>query len=87
MTSLTVCMNCRHARREGLLPEEPTLNSEAIEILKLVEEWVGSQQAALFWFRSLLPSCGDQSAEDLVRLGRIEDVKSYLDRSAAGGFA
>jgi hypothetical protein len=34
-----------------------------------------------------LPSFGDQTAEALVKEGRAEAVKRYLDRIAVGGYA
>jgi len=34
-----------------------------------------------------LPSFGDQTAEALVKEGRSEAVKRYLDRIAVGGYA
>lgn len=64
------------------------LDSDVVEILKLVEGWAGSQQAALVWFRSSpLPSFGGQTAEGLIREGRAEDVRCYIHRIGVGGFA
>ncbi|WP_220790214.1 antitoxin Xre/MbcA/ParS toxin-binding domain-containing protein [Gluconacetobacter takamatsuzukensis] len=40
------------------------------------------------WYRSRpVPSFGDQTAEALVREGRAEAVRRYLDRIATGGYA
>jgi hypothetical protein len=45
-------------------------------------------QQAFAWYRSQpLPSFGDLTAEDLVKEGRAEDVKAYLNRIGAGGYA
>jgi transcriptional regulator with XRE-family HTH domain len=61
---------------------------EMLEILNRAEPWAGSLLAAYAWYRSQgLPSFGDATAETLVRQGRAEDVRRYLDRIAAGGFA
>jgi hypothetical protein len=61
---------------------------DIVEILNRVQGWAGSPQRAFAWYRSEpLPSFGDQTAEALVKEGRAEAVKAYLDRIAIGGFA
>lgn len=61
---------------------------DIVEILNRVRPWAGSPQQAFAWYRSQpLPSFGDQTAEDLVKEGRAEAVKHYLDRIAVGGYA
>jgi hypothetical protein len=61
---------------------------DMVEILNRVRPWAGSPQQAFAWYRSQpLPSFGDQTAEALVKEGRAEAVKQYLDRIAVGGFA
>ena len=61
---------------------------DLLEILNRVRLWAGSPQQAFAWYRSQpLPSFGDQTAEALVKEGRAEAVKRYLDRIAVGGFA
>jgi transcriptional regulator with XRE-family HTH domain len=62
---------------------------DAVEILNRVRPWAGgSPQQAFAWYRSQpLPSFGDQTAEALVKEGRAEAVKRYLDRIAVGGYA
>jgi hypothetical protein len=61
---------------------------DMVEILNRVRGWAGSPQLAFAWYRSQpLPSFGDQTAEALVKEGRAEAVKRYLDRIAVGGFA
>lgn len=61
---------------------------DMVEILNRVRPWAGSPQQAFAWYRSQpLPSFGDQTAEDLVKEGRAEAVKRYLDRIAVGGYA
>jgi len=43
---------------------------------------------AFAWYRSQpIPSFGQQTAEDLVKEGRAEDVRRYLSRIAIGGYA
>ncbi|MFT9073248.1 antitoxin Xre/MbcA/ParS toxin-binding domain-containing protein [Gluconobacter potus] len=61
---------------------------DMVEILNRVRPWAGSAQQAFAWYRSqLLPSFGDQTAEALVREGRADAVRRYLDRIATGGYA
>jgi hypothetical protein len=59
-----------------------------VKIIDRVCAWAGSPEQALAWYRSrALPSFGDQTAEALVREGRAETVKRYLDRIAVDGYA
>ena len=61
---------------------------DMVEILNRVRSWAGSPQQAFAWYRSQpLSSFGDQTAEALVKEGRAEAVKRYLDRIAVGGYA
>jgi hypothetical protein len=61
---------------------------DGVEIINRVLPWAGSVPQAFAWYRSQsLPSFGDRTAEDLVKDGRAEDVKSYLSRLAVGGYA
>ncbi len=61
---------------------------DMVEILNRVGAWAGSPQQAFAWYRSQpIPSFGDQTAEALVKEGRTEAVKRYLDRITVGGYA
>jgi hypothetical protein len=69
-------------------PATQTRLRDVTEIINRVLPWSGSVQQAFAWYRSQpLPAFGDRTAEDLVREGRAEHVKSYLAVIAAGGFA
>lgn len=58
------------------------------DILNQILPLAGSLVAAYTWYRSqILPSFGDATAEQLVRDGRADDVRHFLDRLADGGFA
>ncbi|MEJ0016939.1 MAG: XRE family transcriptional regulator [Acetobacteraceae bacterium] len=58
------------------------------EIMNRVLPWAGTLTQAFAWYRSQpLASFGDQTAEDLVKEGRAEAVKTYLSRIAVGGYA
>ena len=61
---------------------------DTVEIINRVTEWSGSPGRAFAWFRSQpLPSFGDKTAEDLLKEGRADLVKTYLSRIADGGYA
>ena len=61
---------------------------DMVEILNRVRAWAGSPQQAFAWYRSQpISSFGDQTAEALVKEGRAEAVKRYLDRITVGGYA
>jgi hypothetical protein len=60
---------------------------DMVEIIARVLPWAGTIPQAFAWYRAQpLPSFGDQTAEDLVKTGRAEDVKAYLSRIAVGGY-
>ena len=61
---------------------------DVTEILTRVQGWAGSTQHAFAWYRSQpLASFGDQTAEALVKEGRANAVRDYLDRITVGGYA
>ncbi len=61
---------------------------DVVDILVRVLPWAGSPPQALAWYRAQpLPSFGDMTAQELVQQGRARDVKTYLSRIAAGGYA
>lgn len=61
---------------------------DVLEIMNRVLPWAGTVPQAFAWYRSQpLASFGDRTAEDLVKEGRAEAVKSYLSRIAVGGYA
>jgi len=61
---------------------------EVAEIINRILPWCGSVPQAFAWYRSQpIPAFGDQTAEDMVRAGRAEHLKSYLAGIAIGGYA
>lgn len=61
---------------------------DVAEIINRVLPWAGSVPQAFAWYRAQpLPSFGDRTAEDLVKEGRAEAVRTYLGRIAVGGYA
>jgi hypothetical protein len=64
------------------------VDQDIAEIINAVLPWTGSVSHAFAWYRSqCLPSFGDRTAEDLIREGRAEAVKSYINRITVGGYA
>ncbi len=60
---------------------------DTVEIINRVAAWSGGIGRAFAWFRSQpLPSFGDKTAEDLVKEGRADAVKTYLARIPDGGY-
>ncbi len=61
---------------------------EMVEIINKVEPRFGSGLMAFAWYRSEpLPGFSGQTAMQLVRSGRAEDVLSYIDAVDAGIYA
>ena len=93
-------MACEIARTLGLGKDAFTRKSrirarksqvrlrQMLEIMGRVEAETGSPLAAYAWFRSApLPGFGGATPDMLVRQGNAEQVHTYLDRVAAGGYA
>jgi hypothetical protein len=69
-------------------PATQTRLREVAETINRILPWCGSVPQAFAWYRSQpIPAFGDQTAEDLVRAGRSEHLKSYLAGIAVGGYA
>ncbi|MCK9549519.1 MbcA/ParS/Xre antitoxin family protein [Aquamicrobium sp.] len=61
---------------------------EMIEIVNKVEPRLGSELMAYAWYRSEpLPGFSGQTAMQLVRAGRADEVLEYIDAIDAGIFA
>jgi hypothetical protein len=59
-----------------------------LEILGRVADWAGGAYQALAWYRAEpLPAFGGRTAEALVKEGKANAVRDYLDHVALGGFA
>ncbi|MDN2483428.1 hypothetical protein [Vibrio agarivorans] len=58
------------------------------EIINRVLPWCGNEYHAYAWYRSEgLPEFGGLTAEQLVKDGRIEDLRLYLNHLSEGGYA
>ncbi len=61
---------------------------QMLEILNRVEAETGSPLAAYAWFRAApLPGFGGATPDLLLREGKADHVRAYLDRIMAGGYA
>jgi len=61
---------------------------EVAGVINRILPWCGSIPQAFAWYRSQpIPAFGDQTAEELVRAGRVEHVMRYLGGIALGGYA
>lgn len=58
------------------------------EIINRVLPWCGNEYQAYAWYRSEgLPEFGGLTAEQLVKSGRIDDLRVYLNHTNEGGYA
>ena len=74
-------------RAQGRAPADLGIDGAA-EILELIEAWTGSYAQAVAWYDTEpLPSFGNVTAATLVRQGRADAVKAYIERIADGGYA
>jgi hypothetical protein len=61
---------------------------EMAEIIARVSGWAGGERQAFAWYRAQpIPAFGDRTAESLVKTGKANAVRDYLDHLALGGFA
>lgn len=61
---------------------------DLITILSRLQPWAGGIRQALAWYQAQgIAALGDETAEALVRTGRADLVRAYLDGIAAGGHA
>lgn len=61
---------------------------EMLEIISRVSEWAGGKTQAMAWYRAQpIPAFGGRTAEALVKEGKANAVRDYLDHVALGGFA
>ena len=67
-------------------PKSQARVKEMLEIIGRVAEWAGGKDQAMAWYRAEpLPAFGGRTAEFLVKEGRAETVRDYLDHVATGG--
>jgi hypothetical protein len=70
-------------------PEGPPrkLSEAEVDIILRVVDWAGSLEQAWAWYRTQpLPGFGDLTADELVKQGRADAVRTYLDCIGTGGF-
>ena len=76
----------RTARAEARKTQERL--RETAEIIRRVRDWAGGDIQAMAWYRAEpIPAFGGRTAEALVKEGRADAVRDYLDAVANGSFA
>jgi len=62
--------------------------TEMLEIISRVRDWAGGEAHAMAWYRSQpIPALDGRTPEALVKSGKANSVRDYLDHVALGGFA
>lgn len=62
--------------------------TEMLEIINRVHDWAGGEAQAMAWYRSQpIPALNGRTPEALVKSGKANAVRDYLDHLALGGFA
>lgn len=56
-------------------------------ILDYVQDWAGSKQAALKWYKFEFIQALNRTAQQAVEANDFETVKKYLEHINEGGFA
>ena len=86
--SLGLPKEALHKRERFVAPKTQQRLREMLEIVNRVSHWAGGQVQAMAWYRGeSIPALGDQTAEALVKAGKADVVREYLDGIALGGFA
>lgn len=69
-------------------PKTQTRLRDLLDILTRATPFAGGVLQAFGWYRGQgIPALGDETAEALVKTGRAEMVRAYLDAYAAGAYA
>jgi hypothetical protein len=64
------------------------MNAKGIEVINRILPWTGNEFHAYAWYRSEgLPEFGGLTAEQLVKHGRMDAVRTYLNHTSEGGYA
>lgn len=85
-TGLGVATLTKADRRKS--PKAQRRVTEMLEIISRVRDWVGGEAQAMAWYRSQpIPALNGRTPEALVKSGKANAVRDYLDHLALGGFA
>ena len=69
-------------------PKAQARVTEMLEIISRIRAWTGGETQAMAWYRSQpIPALDGRTSEALVKSGRADAVREYLDHVALGGFA
>ncbi len=74
---------------EGMAAGEVAKRAAALaDVVGTVGPWAGSAGRALAWFQTQpLPGFGGQTAEGLLKAGRVDALRHHLARLSDGGYA
>lgn len=85
-TGLGVATLTKADRRKS--PKTQRRVTEMLEIISRVRDWAGGEAQAMAWYRSQpIPALDGRTPEALVKSGKANAVRDYLDHLALGGFA
>ena len=66
------------------MTDNPNLEADLNKVLSVVDDISGDRHKSLLWLRSPLKEFKEKTPEDLVSIGRVEDVIAYLDSISSG---
>jgi len=85
-TGLGIATLTKADRRKS--PKAQRRVTEMLEIISRVRDWAGGEAQAMAWYRSQpIPALDGRTPEALVKSGKANAVRDYLDHLALGGFA
>jgi len=61
---------------------------ERTEVISAISKWAGGEEQGAAWYDAEpLPAFGGETADSLVKAGRIGALRDYLEFLSLGGFA
>jgi hypothetical protein len=86
--TLGIALATLQRKARAAAPKTQTRLREGLEIINRVSAWAGGPLQAMAWYRAEpIPAFGGRTAESLVKDGKADAVRDYLDSVALGGFA
>lgn len=87
-TSLGLSRESLYKAKRADAAKVQTRMREMLEVIVRVMPWAGGRQQAMAWYRAQpIAAFGDRTAESLVKEGKAQVVREYLDFVALGNFA
>lgn len=66
------------------MTDNPNLETDLDRVLSAVDQISGDRHKSLLWLRSPLKEFKGHTPENLVSIGRVEDVIAYLNSVSSG---